>query len=164
MEDDGTTMPRRRDDGKAGLDFEKPVGRDQVVEPAIGFHGWREGAFVDERGADGHSWTKRKTLDLAGDFVHDARTDFAASLDLHDADGALRLIEEVDLAPAPGIALDCLSPWRGGEDERAVKPDEAVQLLFSSNEGVHAAESARNGSKIQAKFGHEKFKTSISCL
>ena len=69
--------------------------------------------------------TKRKPLDLAGDFVHDVRADFAASLDLHDAGGALCLVEEVDLAPAPGIALGGLSPRRGGEDERAIKPDEA---------------------------------------
>lgn len=100
-------------------------GGDQVIEPALGFHGRREGAFVDERGANGHSGTERKPRDLAGDFVHDVSADFATPLDLHDADGALRLVEKVYLAPASGIALGGLSPRRGGKDERSVKPYEA---------------------------------------
>lgn len=73
-----------------------------MVEPAFGLDGRHEGAFVDECGPDGRSGAKRKQLDLAADLVHDAGADLSTALDLHDADGALRLVEQINLASGAG--------------------------------------------------------------
>lgn len=90
---------------------EKVFGGNEEVEPAVFLDGGGEAAGIDEGGAYGRAAGKGKGFDFPTDFGFDFLADVFAALDFDDAEGFLRLQEEVDLDAGP--VLDGL-PEIGG--------------------------------------------------
>lgn len=102
----GLSIPRQEKapivDGRA-CSSEEGFGGDEEVEPTVFLDGGGEAVGIDKGGPDGSAAGDVKGFDFAADFGFDFLADAFASLDFDNAEGFLRLQEEVDLDAGAGL-------------------------------------------------------------